>query len=80
MTLQAIWRQFPGLCYFEDMNWNHYNRSLTARGSITVYFGNDITAKWSHPEDCNGVGRPPVYQKRQTENPALQGRDEGLPE
>ena len=42
------------------MHWNRYNRELANRGSLTVYFGDDLASKWV----ASGMvdrGRPKVY-------------------
>jgi hypothetical protein len=45
------------------MGWKKYNHELTDRGSITVYLGDDLAAKWAERCECSPAnrGRPVVY-------------------
>ena len=42
-------------------NWSQYNRSLTQRGALTVYLGDDLERTWREGAPTGNVGRPEVY-------------------
>lgn len=46
---------------YKITNWKQYNESLVERGSITVWFSDDVLASWEHPNDALKVGRPFTY-------------------
>jgi len=44
------------------MDWKKYNHELANRGSITVYLGDDLAARWASNESATADrGRPVVY-------------------
>jgi len=42
-------------------NWNHYNKSLIQRGSITVWFSDEAVKKWRAPKEPRKKGHPFIY-------------------
>jgi hypothetical protein len=42
-------------------NWSEYNRALTQRGSITIWFSDDAIDKWRETKQSGGRGRPRTY-------------------
>jgi hypothetical protein len=46
---------------YKITNWKQYNESLVQRGSITVWFSEDVLATWEHTNDTTKVGRPFTY-------------------
>ena len=43
-------------------NWKQYNKSLIQRGSITIWFSEDVIASWlANPSATRGPGRPFTY-------------------
>jgi hypothetical protein len=46
----------------QKMDWKKYNHELANRGSITVYLGDDLAARWASNESATADrGRPVVY-------------------
>lgn len=39
-------------------DWRKYNKSLVARGDITIWFSDEAIASWEHANDTPKVGRP----------------------
>ncbi|MBA3484117.1 MAG: transposase, partial [Pirellulales bacterium] len=46
---------------YKITNWKQYNEALVERGSITVWFSDDVLAGWEHANDALKVGRPFTY-------------------
>lgn len=46
---------------YKITNWKKYNESLVARGSVTLWFSDDVLATWRARHDATKVGRPFVY-------------------
>lgn len=46
---------------YKITNWKKYNESLVARGSVTLWFSDDVLAAWRAKHDATKVGRPFVY-------------------
>jgi hypothetical protein len=46
---------------YRTRNWKEYNEALINRGSITLWFSEDVIKKWSSNKKPNGPGRPEVY-------------------
>jgi hypothetical protein len=46
---------------YKITNWKQYNESLVERGSITVWFSDDVLASWEHRNETLKVGRPFTY-------------------
>ena len=46
---------------YKVKNWRKYNESLVQRGSVTLWFSDDVIDQWEHPNDEPKVGRPFVY-------------------
>jgi Transposase DDE domain len=42
-------------------NWKNYNKSLIQRGSITIWFSEDVVKKWPAPREIKKKGRPKLY-------------------
>lgn len=42
-------------------NWAKYNEALVARGSITLWFSDDVIANWRHANDTPRRGHPFVF-------------------
>jgi len=42
-------------------NWPQYSKSLTRRGSLTVWFSEDVIQEWHTFGESSGRGRPRVY-------------------
>src|SRR5687768_2272320 len=43
---------------YKVRNWKRYNESLVQRGSITMWFSEEVVKEWSHANDRSKVGRP----------------------
>lgn len=46
---------------YKITNWKQYTESLVQRGSITVWFSDEVLATWKHANDFPKVGRPFTY-------------------
>jgi hypothetical protein len=46
---------------FSVRNWREYNKSLVARGSITIWFSDEALLNWYHENGAGKRGRPFVY-------------------
>ena len=46
---------------YKITNWKKYNESLVQRGSVTLWFSDDVLAGWRARHDGTKVGRPFVY-------------------
>jgi Transposase DDE domain len=53
--------EFKMKAKYRIRNWNHYNKSLIQRGSITVWFSEDTIKKWSATNEVKKKGRPKIY-------------------
>ena len=42
-------------------NWSKYNRALIKRGSINVWFSEDVIESWHNTSKTGKKGRPQVY-------------------
>jgi Transposase DDE domain len=42
-------------------NWKNYNKSLIQRGSITIWFSEEVVKKWPAPREIKKKGRPKLY-------------------
>jgi hypothetical protein len=42
-------------------NWSQYNKSLIQRGSINIWFSEEVIKKWIAPKRCDKKGRPFKY-------------------
>jgi hypothetical protein len=43
---------------YKIRNWKRYNESLVQRGSITMWFSEEVVREWCHTNDTSKVGRP----------------------
>jgi hypothetical protein len=43
---------------YKITNWKKYNEALVQRGSITMWFDEDVVKEWNHANDTPKVGRP----------------------
>ena len=46
---------------YKITNWRKYNESLVQRGSITLWFSEDVIERWHHANNRPKVGHPFVY-------------------
>lgn len=46
---------------YKITNWRKYNDSLVQRGSVTLWFSDEVLEQWNHANDRPKVGRPFVY-------------------
>jgi hypothetical protein len=52
---------------FQISNWSQDNESLVQRGSITLWFDEEVIAEWEHDNAESKVGHPFVYSDRAIE-------------
>ncbi len=46
---------------YRVMNWKAYNAALVQRGSLTIWFANDVLVDWRNTQRTGAVARPQVY-------------------
>jgi len=46
---------------YKITNWRKYSESLVQRGSITIWFSDDVIDQWEHANEKTKVGHPFVY-------------------
>jgi hypothetical protein len=46
---------------YKVTNWHQYNEALVARGSVTVWLGDEVLAAWNQPVHSGKAGHPKTY-------------------
>jgi hypothetical protein len=46
---------------YKVTNWKEYNDALVARGSVTVWFNDEVLASWNQPVRSGKAGHPKTY-------------------
>jgi hypothetical protein len=51
----------PPKAKYRITNWSDYNKALVGRGSLTLWFHEDLVAQWNTPTQTDKPGHPFVY-------------------